>query len=174
MGKRIGWIGVDLDGTLAVYDGYKGLDVIGAPIPSMVERVKKWLAAGREVRILTARVSQSIWRPRQEDIFRTEQAIKDWCLEHIGQALRVTCIKDFEMDELWDDRAIQVVPNTGQVFADLLLEANQEIVRLRAERNELMRDSIKLELLEAGGVDNWDWYGESLKDYEQRLKEAKL
>ena len=24
-----------------------------------------------------------------------EKAISDWCLEHIGQALPVTCVKDF-------------------------------------------------------------------------------
>lgn len=33
-----GWIGVDLDGTLAEYDGWKGPDEIGAPVEPMVER----------------------------------------------------------------------------------------------------------------------------------------
>ena len=28
----------------------------------------------------------------------------------------------------------------------------------------LLRDSDKLSRLECGGVDNWDWYGESLND----------
>ena len=45
-----------------------------------------------------------------------EKAIADWCLEHIGQALPVTCIKDFEMIELWDDRAVAVETNTGKVL----------------------------------------------------------
>ncbi len=52
-----GWIGVDLDGTLAQYDGWKGPDNIGDPIPLMVGRVKEWLEAGHEVRVFTARVS---------------------------------------------------------------------------------------------------------------------
>ena len=52
-----GWIGVDLDGTLARYDGWKGPEHIGEPLMPMVERVKAWLAEGREVRIMTARVS---------------------------------------------------------------------------------------------------------------------
>lgn len=108
------WIGVDLDGTLAVYDGYKGLNGIGAPVPKMVERVKKWLAEGKTVKILTARVAQSVWRQRNEDVFRTVLAIQDWCEEHIGVRLEVTCIKDYSMVELWDDRAVQVVPNTGE------------------------------------------------------------
>jgi len=29
----------------------------------------------------------------------------------------------------------------------------------------LLDDSRKLAALEAGGVDNWEWYGESLKEY---------
>lgn len=114
MSNTRGWIGVDLDGTLAVYDGYKGLNHIGEPIPKMVDRVKHWLAEGKEVRIMTARVAQSVYRQRETDIFRTVCAIEDWCQEHIGQRLKVTCIKDFEMVELWDDRAVQVIPNTGE------------------------------------------------------------
>lgn len=114
MSNSLGWIGVDLDGTLAKYDGYKGLTHIGEPIAAMVERVKRWLADGWEVRIMTARVSQSVYRPTPEDVFRATQVIQDWCLEHIGQRLKVTCIKDFEMVALWDDRAVQVIPNTGR------------------------------------------------------------
>lgn len=30
---------------------------------------------------------------------------------------------------------------------------------------ELERAEAKLNALEAGGVDNWEWYGESLKEY---------
>ena len=39
-----GWIGVDLDGTLAEYLGWQGMGHIGEPIAPMVERVKAWLA----------------------------------------------------------------------------------------------------------------------------------
>ena len=34
-----GWIGVDLDGTLAHYGGWIGPDHIGDPIAPMVERI---------------------------------------------------------------------------------------------------------------------------------------
>lgn len=50
------WIGVDLDGTLAYYDIAQG-DAIGEPVPLMLARVKTWIAAGIEVRIVTARAS---------------------------------------------------------------------------------------------------------------------
>ena len=34
-----------------------------------------------------------------------------------------------------------------------------------AEYSKMQRQIAKLEALEAGGVDNWDWYGESLKEW---------
>ena len=35
-----GWIGADLDGTLAEYHGWSADGSIGNPVPDMVERVK--------------------------------------------------------------------------------------------------------------------------------------
>lgn len=51
------WIGFDLDGTLAKYDGWKGIDHIGEPVESMVllARLLHWL--GKKIKILTARVA---------------------------------------------------------------------------------------------------------------------
>lgn len=103
------WTGVDLDGTLAVYDGWKGVDHIGDPIQPMVDRVKLALAEGKLIRIFTARVSRS----GSEALF-ARKAIDRWCLKHIGQVLPVTCTKDFQMVELWDDRCRQVEANTGE------------------------------------------------------------
>lgn len=100
------WIGVDLDGTLASYDGYKGPQNIGPPVPAMVARVKQWLSEGREVRVFTARAAD----PDPLAV----NAIYDWCEEHIGQFLPVTNQKDYGMVELWDDRAVQVEKNTGR------------------------------------------------------------
>ena len=99
-----GWIGVDLDGTLAQYGGFKGHGHIGAPIPRMVERVKAWLLSGVEVRVFTARAGDAV----------AEVAIGEWCLRHVGALLPVTNQKDHRMIELWDDRAVQVRPNTGE------------------------------------------------------------
>lgn len=111
-----GWVGVDLDGTLAEYGVWQGPGHIGKPIPKMVDRVKLWLAEGRDVRIFTAR----IYAPpddaeRQLDAANSLIAIRRWCVEHLGRALPVTCQKDFGMVELWDDRAVAVETNTGEV-----------------------------------------------------------
>jgi hypothetical protein len=103
-----GWIGVDLDGTLAHNTPGAGLDEIGAPIPQMMERVKRWLKEGRDVRIFTARVGT----PSQARSQRA--AVEAWCEKHVGRRLPVTATKDFAMVELWDDRAVQVKTNTGE------------------------------------------------------------
>lgn len=105
-----GWIGVDLDGTLARYTEFVSPYFIGEPIPLMVERVKKWLSEGRTVKIFTARVAE-------EDVVKRagiKAAINSWCVLHIGRVLEVTCKKDYKMIELWDDSAVQVIPNTGR------------------------------------------------------------
>ena len=103
-----GWIGVDLDCTLAEYHGWKGKDEpIGKSIPLMIERVKRWLDKGKTVKIFTARVDG--------DDGTQEKLIKEWCKEHIGQELEVTNVKTRSMYELWDDRAVSVEKNTGKI-----------------------------------------------------------
>ncbi len=110
-----GWIGVDLDGTLAVYEGWVDELYIGPPVPAMVERVRRWIAQGRVVKVFTARIAPGALNldGTQRDITRVVAAIKAWCAKHVGVELEVTCTKDFGMIELWDDRCVQVEPNTG-------------------------------------------------------------
>lgn len=111
-----GWIGVDLDGTLAFYDGWKGPEHIGLPIPLMERRVDGWLTEGKDVRILTARVT-----PDKPDAIRCREAIEKWLQLHFDRVLPITHAKDPAMLELWDDRAVQVVPNSG-CRADSIIE----------------------------------------------------
>lgn len=99
-----GWIGVDLDGTLAHYTGWKGPDDIGDPIPEMAERVREWCEQGITVKIFTARAC----------IAEQIQPVRDWLARHGFPDLEVTNVKDFQMIELWDDRCVRVVSNTGQ------------------------------------------------------------
>ena len=125
-----GWIGVDFDGTLATYGHWAGATHVGEPIRPMVERVKKWLADGQEVRIFTARVwpYTGVLRPgfampvpegeRGQQAFEAACAIASWCKEHLGQVLPITCVKDYGMIELYDDRAVQVRMNTGELVGE--------------------------------------------------------
>jgi len=118
-----GWIAVDLDGTLAHYDGFKGEECIGEPIPEMVERVKLWLGEGKDVRVFTARVDGGevalAMGNRDGERFREVQRVRGfietWCLKYLGRVLPVTNKKDYGMIELWDDRCVQVVSNTGRL-----------------------------------------------------------
>lgn len=113
-----GWVAVDLDGCLAKSGRWNG-GAIGEPVPAMLERVKDWLAMGREVRIFTARVAATGKRKATGEIDSQEFAdaqtvlIQDWTERHLGVRLLVTAVKDFAMRELWDDRAVGVVLNEG-------------------------------------------------------------
>jgi hypothetical protein len=108
--EDMGWTGVDLDATLAMYDGWKGEEHIGEPIPAMVDKVKALLDQGKKVKIMTARVCPD----GNKDIEAIRKLIQDWCKEHIGQVLPITHEKDHQMEELWDDRVRQVIKNTGK------------------------------------------------------------
>lgn len=99
-----GWIGVDLDGTLAEYTQWKGIDHIGRPVPLMLKRVQTWVDAGYQVKVMTARAS----------VPEGAKPVQDWLKKQGLPELEVTNQKDFEMLELWDDRAIQVVANSGR------------------------------------------------------------
>ena len=108
-----GWVGIDLDGTLARHEPGSGVHRIGAPIMPMVERVRAYLAQGYECRIFTARVATP--DPREAQLQAV--MIQDWLERECRlPRLRVTCRKDFAMLRLYDDRAVGVVPNTGQII----------------------------------------------------------
>ena len=107
-------IGVDFDKTLAFYehsDDYKP-EQVGEPSPEMVNRVKRWLEQGIDVVIFTARVHPE--NQINADISRV--AIRDWCLKVFGRELEITCMKDPKLDQIWDDRAVTVDGNTGEIL----------------------------------------------------------
>jgi phosphoribosylamine--glycine ligase len=106
-----GWLGVDLDGTLAHHNGWTRS--IGDPIPAMVSRVKRWIREGKEIRVFTARGSIE----GEGDTGRYQQLcrIYDWINEHIGEALEVTHEKDPGMIRLYDDRVVEINKNEGTI-----------------------------------------------------------
>lgn len=105
-----GWIGVDLDGTLALQD-HSGPYDIGSPVLVMVNRVQQWIRNGYNVRIFTSRLSPSTTNPRNPLL--VQQAIEAWCLKNIGHILPITNIKDHGLLALWDDRAVRVIRDRG-------------------------------------------------------------
>lgn len=100
------WTGVDLDGVLAEYHGFKTDVDIGRPIPAMVNRVKMWIRGGRLIKVFTARASSP----------RAAKAIRDWLVNNGLPPLEITDRKDHDMVDFYDDRAHRVETNTGRLL----------------------------------------------------------
>lgn len=107
-----GWIGFDLDGTLAVYDGWKGPEHIGDPIAPMIELAKSFIANGTEIKIFTARVSSN-----NPERMKSVSAIMEWSKKVFGRVIDMTSEKDYGMIDLYDDRCHRVECNTGIILA---------------------------------------------------------
>ena len=132
-----GWYGFDLDGTLAKYDGWKGIDHIGEPVKPMVDLMKRMHDEGKVVKIVTARVAprrledgtvgeQFTWltrgpSPDPDAKYTATQYIQDWCEEsaQLGFIPDIVYQKDHLMLNLFDDRVTQVEPNTGRILGRL-------------------------------------------------------
>lgn len=108
------WIGLDLDGTLAHYDGWRGHTHIGEPVEHMANQLKKWVEDGENVKIMTARISPKSCEANGEHRDAVIERIDDWMLHNFGFTLPITHEKDYQMTALYDDRCIQIIPNTGR------------------------------------------------------------
>lgn len=132
------WYGFDLDGTLAEYHGWKGIEHIGKPIKPMCDLAKRLHAEGKLVKIVTARVAPEpvrvdgvppIMQERLVSVFDSGQNdwvlkyahtfVEEWCEKHLGFVPEVTHKKDPLMLWLFDDRTVQVEPNTGRILGRL-------------------------------------------------------
>lgn len=100
------WYGVDLDGTLAVWNNNSTLDRIGAPVHAMVDMVRSMVDNGIRVKIFTARACDPDQIPK----------IQAWMSRHGLPDLEITNVKDYYMERLYDDRAIRVERNTGRIL----------------------------------------------------------
>lgn len=110
------WKGVDLDGTLAHYEGDP--ETIGPAVKKMLDRVKNWIKDGKKVKILTAQAGNPSQIPE----------IEDWLIANDIPGLQITNEKDEFMEELWDDGAVQVIRNTGD-RVDEIEEAIDKLIK---------------------------------------------
>lgn len=103
------WVGYDLDGTLALYDGWKGATSIGGDIYQLTELLCSDLKAGKRVKIFTARMS--VCTGINASIGKSY--IQSWAWIKFGVRLEVTNIKDIYCYKIYDDLAVNVEHNTG-------------------------------------------------------------
>ena len=103
-------IAFDLDGTLAHYDGWKGVDHIGEPIPKMIDKLKRHLEQGDECVIFTARVTGE-----HDDPNDSIHHIAKWLRKHRIPPLGITCIKSSKFTIMYDDRAFRIAKNEGVI-----------------------------------------------------------
>ena len=82
----------------------------------MVKRLNVWVGMGYTVKIVTARAA---------DPEVAIPPIKAWLKKHGLPDLEVTNAKDMDMIELWDDRAVQVIPNTGNPVTPMQANARR-------------------------------------------------
>ena len=125
------WIGVDLDGTIAFYEKWEHSMKIGAMIEGMTQIVLQHLSAGQRVKIFTARMAHV------EEAEEIQSGIQDWLEANGLPRLEVTNIKDFKMLTLYDDRAMQVIPNKGITLDSAFSELWSQHEALKAEYDEL-------------------------------------
>jgi hypothetical protein len=150
-----GWYGFDLDGTIAYDETGRTYDpeVIGPPIPKAIARLKALIEEGYEVRIVTARADNK----------RSVAAIERWCAEHIGHVLTVTNQKDYAMIALYDDRAIQMVRNTGEI-----VRTDEKIIRRCARLEDLLYRAVGI--MESFLADATGW--RDIRDAVQRWRDS--
>lgn len=103
--NSLSWIGVELDGVLAKFTTWKGVDIIGDPIKPFVSLVKEYIKSGVAVKIFTQRVTQE---DSSEYIFR-------WLRSNGLPELDITNEIDSNMTMLYSCNAVQVVKNLGLI-----------------------------------------------------------
>jgi len=103
------WVGVDLDGTLAVWGAGSSTERIGPPVPAMLSYVRRMKENGIRVKIFTARAGDPKQIPK----------IQKWLEKNSLPGLEITNVKDYNMERLYDDRAVQVESNTGRIISDI-------------------------------------------------------
>jgi hypothetical protein len=123
------WWGFDCDGTIAHYESW-GDGSIGAPIKPMIRRIKHYLNTGRRVAIVTARV-----HPNEPDAGGQNFFIRAFLEQALGsmalaEAVDIRADKDRHMVALFDDRAEQVIPNTGILVREELRRAVQALTNI--------------------------------------------
>lgn len=100
------FVGFDLDGTLAKRQKEFDINSVGEPVPKMIAQLRKHLKAGDTVKIFTARASTAGCKPPIHKFLKAQGLPK----------LEITNVKTPGLTKLYDDRAVGVKVDTGEMF----------------------------------------------------------
>ena len=133
-----GWYGFDLDGTLATYDGWKGIDHIGEPVKPMVDLIRKMHDEGKVVKILTARVAPrhnvntdpALGPDGPEDTYDGEQSVSTF-VRHADGAPACAVKRKYASDFIreWCEANLGFLPEITHEKDHLMLELYDDRVK---------------------------------------------
>ena len=133
-----GWYGFDLDGTLAKYDGWKGIDHIGEPVKPMVDLIRRMHDEGRVVKILTARVAHrhnvntdpSLGPDGPKDTYDGEQSVSTF-VRHADGAPACAVKRKYASDFIreWCEANLGFLPEITHEKDHLMLELYDDRVK---------------------------------------------
>jgi hypothetical protein len=121
-----GVLAVDLDGTLAKKEHPFNPYSVGEPVQPVLQHLLNEKAKGRSISILTARASSNDPGLRR--------AVRTWLDRHGLEGVHITSQKTPDMVEIIDDRARQVIPDTGRVVGDHPINDLQDKEAARPDR----------------------------------------
>lgn len=97
------WVGFDFDGTLA--------DKELNPVPRIIKALRQLLQQGIPCKIVTARADRS-----RLEYHQRIRKVQDFLENNDLPPLEITNEKDTDMLALFDDRAISVEQNSGEIL----------------------------------------------------------
>jgi len=96
---------IDFDGTIAYYDPNGNSGDIGEPIPGMLDKINNWIKQGIKIKIFTGRAN----------IPESIKPMKLWLKLNGFPELEITNTKGIDHDLILDDKAREVIFNTGVI-----------------------------------------------------------
>lgn len=114
---------VDLDGVLAKYDGWQGVDHIGDPLPDAV-RLTQELSKFADVVIFTTRCNPEVNKPEHTSLLVSR--VRRWLDKHGFEYADIYCGIGKPIASAYiDDRAIQYRPQDGHLVEDIIKDVEK-------------------------------------------------
>lgn len=131
-------VAVDLDGVLASYDGWKGLDTIGHPIPGAQDFVRRLLGFA-DVVVFTTRCNADFSRPAGETRETLAARVRRWLEIHRfpAEATVYTGAGKPAANAYVDDRAVVCRPQDMSVYINRAVVSVEDHAAAAFERAAL-------------------------------------